>query len=254
MTITKRSILAAAIVLSGLAGAVHAADSVRIATNPPYPPMEYAQPNGTLTGFDIDLGNALCKQAKLECSWTKQNWNGIIPGLMAHKYDAVMAAMTISPERKKQMRFSDTYLVVPSSFFVSKNSALHTIDKASLEGESIGVQRGTTQDRYVTDHFGDVATIKRYQNADDLAVDMSTGRVGVAFLTRITGQRALLDPNPGEYRQAGKSRLRSHVGIAFRKNEQALAEKFDAALKTLKKNGTYQRLYDRYFSQQGEEM
>lgn len=241
------ALIAATIVLVGLAGTVQAAELVRIATNSPYRPMEYTKPDGKLAGFDIDLGNALCKQAQLKCSWTDQSWNGIIPGLLSRKYDAIMSAMTISPERKKHVLFSDTYLVVPSAFFVPADSSLHTISDAALKGKSIGVQRGTTQDRYVTKHFGSVATIKRYQNADDLAADMAVGRVDVTFLTRITGEQTLIDPHPGKYREVGKPRLQSHMGIAFRKNERALAEKFNAALKVLKSNGTFHTIYTRYF-------
>lgn len=230
-----------------------AGDNVRIATNPPYKPMEWNKPDGTLTGFDIDLGNALCKQAGLHCSWTSQSWNGIIPGLMAHKYDAIMSSMTINEQRKKHVLFSKPYIVPPSSFVAPSDSPIHKISKSTLKGKKIGVQRGTVQDNYVSDKYGDIATIKRYQNADDVAVDMDTGRLNLAFFDQITSQSALIGPHPKKYHQVGpdltkpKKYFGDGFGMAFRKNEQDLAKKFNKALDTLKSNGTYARIYKKYF-------
>lgn len=248
------SALATAIVAgAGMSAAANAADSVRIATNVPYKPMEYSLPSGELTGFDIDLGSALCKQAQLKCSWVDQSWNGIIPGLMARKYDAIMSSMTINEDRKKVLLFSEPYIVVPSAYFVPSDNNMKTPDADSLKGKKIGVQRGTVQDNYVTDKYGDEATIKRYENADDVAVDMDTGRLNIAFLDMPTGQSTLLDKKNSPYKLIGepltqpKSYFGDGFGIAFRKNEKDLANKFNKALSVLKNNGTYDRIYKKYF-------
>ena len=236
-----------------LGGVANAAEHVRIATNSPYKPMEYTKPDGTLTGFDIELGDALCKQADLKCSWVKQSWNGIIPGLMARKYDAIMSSMTIKEDRKKVLLFSTPYIIVPSGFFVPTDSSMKTPDAASLKGKKIGVQRGTLQDNYVTDKYGDEATIKRYADVDDLAVDMDAGRVDIAFADLPTGQSTLMGRKGQSYKMIGepltkpKSYFGEGFGIAFRKNEQDLANKFNKALGVLKQNGTYDKLYDKYF-------
>ncbi|WP_423822705.1 transporter substrate-binding domain-containing protein [Salinisphaera sp. SPP-AMP-43] len=248
------SVLAATVAAGGtLATTASAADnSVRIATNVPYKPMEYTKPDGSLTGFDIELGNALCKQAELQCSWVQQSWNGIIPGLMARKYDAIMSSMTINEDRKKTVLFSDPYIVVPSGWFVPADSSIKNPDANSLKGKKIGVQRGTVQDNYVTDKFGDSATIKRYANADDVAVDMDAGRLDAAFFDFPTGQSTLLSKGD-EYKNVGpaltqpKSYFGTGFGIALRKNEKDLAAKFNKALKTLKNNGTYAKIYKKYF-------
>ncbi|RJS91828.1 transporter substrate-binding domain-containing protein [Salinisphaera sp. Q1T1-3] len=238
-------------------GVAMAAKTVRIATNVPYKPMEYTTPDGTLTGFDIDLGNAICKQAGLNCKWSQQSWNGLIPGLMARKYDAIMSSMTINEERQKVLLFSDPYIVVPSGFFVPAGSKLTNPNAESLKGKRIGVQRGTVQDQYVTDKYGDEATIKRYANADDVAVDMSAGRLDIAFLDFPTGQSTLLDQ--GGYKNVGpaltkpQSYFGTGFGIAFRKNEKDLAAKFNQALKTLKQNGTYEKIHAKYFGDNGDE-
>lgn len=240
-----------------MANTAVAQDKIRIATNVPYKPMEYTTPDGSLTGFDIELGNALCAEAGLDCSWVQQSWNGIIPGLMARKYDAIMSSMTITDQRKRVLRFSAPYIVVPSGWFVPVDTDLADFDGDDLAGKRIAVQRGTVQDQYVTDKFGDSATIKRYANADDIAVDMSAGRLDAAFLDFPTGQSTLLDESDA-YKHAGpvltepKKYFGTGFGIAFRRNQKDLAARFNKALAVVKDNGTYQTIYEKYFGKTGE--
>jgi len=251
--LTVSAIATVMVASAGATAVASAAESVRIATNSPYKPMEYTKPDGTLTGFDIDLGNALCKQAELQCSWVQQSWNGIIPGLMARKYDAIISSMTINEDRKKVLLFSTPYIVVPSGFFVPTKSKLTAPDAATLKGKKIGVQRGTVQDNYVTDKYGSQATIKRYADADDVAVDMDAGRLDVAFFDLPTGQSTLLEKKGKSYKMVGtpmaepKSYFGDGFGIAFRKNQQDLANQFNKALGVLKQNGTYDKIYAQYF-------
>ena len=114
------SLLGAALI----AGVAQAQDTeqLRIGVDVPYEPMEYRTPDGELTGFDIELGNALCAQIKAECEWVVQAWDGIIPGLLARKYDAIMSSMTINDERRQTVLFSDpvsyTHLTLPTKRIV----------------------------------------------------------------------------------------------------------------------------------------
>lgn len=233
--------------------ALAAGDTVRIATDAPYAPMEYLNPDGTFTGFDIDLGNALCERAGLECSWQDQEWDGMFPGLMSRKYDAIMSSMTINERRRKQALFSDAYIVVPSAFFVAVDSPLAEISEAALKGKKIGVQRGTVQDDYITATYGKIAQVVRYQNGGDVTVDMEVGRLDAAFFDQITGQSDLIDAHPGKYHQIGpdltepKKFFGEGFGIAFRKKDTALAEQFNKALAEVKADGTYDEIYERYF-------
>ncbi|MCP1365629.1 transporter substrate-binding domain-containing protein, partial [Halomonas sp. BBD48] len=123
-------------------------DTVRFGVDVPYEPMEYRTPEGELTGFDIELGNALCAEMGIECEWIVQGWDGIIPGLMARKYDAIMSSMTINEERREQVLFSDPYFTPPSAWFAPADSNIDMPAKETLEGKNIGVQRGTLQDNY----------------------------------------------------------------------------------------------------------
>nr|WP_297459072.1 transporter substrate-binding domain-containing protein [uncultured Halomonas sp.] len=238
-----------------LAGTVQASEekSIRIGVDVPYEPMEYRLPSGELTGFDIELGNALCAEIGIECEWVVQGWDGIIPGLMARKYDAIMSSMTINPDRREVVLFSDPYFTPPSAWFAPADSEIEAAFKETLEGKNIGVQRGTLQDNYATDRFGDVADISRYATADDMVLDMEAGRLDIVFLDFPVGKSTLLDSEANEYKVVGdmitepKKYFGDGFGIAFRQRDEALAEKFNAALATLKENGTYDKLFEKYF-------
>ncbi|GEK45733.1 transporter substrate-binding domain-containing protein [Halomonas pacifica] len=243
------SILGAALV----AGTAQARDydHVRFGVDVPYEPMEYRLPSGELTGFDIDLGNALCEEIGITCEWIVQEWDGIIPGLMSRNYDAIMSSMTINDERRQTVRFSDPYFTPPSAWFAPAES-----DIDSLEGMAIGVQRGTLQDNYVTDLFGDVASISRYSTADDMVLDMEAERLDIVFLDYPVGKSTLLDSEERDYVVVGemitepKEYFGDGFGIAFRQRDEALAERFNEALATLRENGTYDEIYQRYFGEE----
>lgn len=229
-------------------------DNVRIAVNVPYEPFEYHKPGGQREGFDIELGNALCEKAKLNCSWNEQAWDSLIPGLLARKNDAIMSAMTISAERRQQVLFSDTYLTQPSAWFAPADAKLTGADLKNLSGKRIGVLRGSMQDNYLTDLYGKRNEIKRYASADDAMLDLQSGRLDMVFSDYPTGKYSLLAPaeNKGKFVQVGDKVMDAKYfdegyGIAFRKRDTALAARFNDALKEVKRDGTYQKLVDKYF-------
>ncbi|TNC79678.1 MAG: nickel transporter [Oleiphilus sp.] len=221
-------------------------EMVRIAVDVPYEPFEYKAPDGSLTGFEIDLGNAVCADIGVKCEWTIQAWDGIIPGLLARKYDAIMSSMSITEERAKKVLFSEGYYNTPSGWFGKKGAGIDVSDKASLKGKKVGVQRGTLQDNYVSDNLGDVVEIKRYTTADDQVLDLKGGRLDLVFVDFPVGEQTILkDEN---YEAVGDLvKLGDGVGVAFRKRDKDLAEKFNASLKKLKENGTYKKIMDKYF-------
>jgi arginine/ornithine transport system substrate-binding protein len=220
--------------------------TVRIAVDSPYEPFEYKNEEGKLTGFEVDLGNAVCKEIKAKCEWIIQSWDGIIPGLLARKYDVIFSSMSITPERAKKVLFSKPYYNTPSGWFVKKGT-LTSVTPAALKGKRIGVQRGTTQDNYVTKHFTSVATIKRYTTADDLTLDLRGGRLDAVLVDYPVGEKTILTDS--NFITIGdKPKLGEGIGAAFRKRDKDLAAKFNAALEKLKKNGTYDKIMKKYFT------
>lgn len=225
-----------------------AADKIKLAVDVPYEPFEYKAPDGSLTGFEIDLGNAVCAELKADCEWVIQAWDGIIPGLLARKYDVIFSSMSATSERAKKVLFSDGYYNTPSAWFGKKGMEVDVTSKDALKGKRVGVQRGTLQDDYVTNEVGaDTVDIKRYTTADDLVLDLTGGRVDLVFLDFPVGESTILkDEN---YQSIGENvQVGEGVAAAFRKRDTELAEKFNAALKTLKENGTYDEIMKKYFS------
>ncbi|MEJ6078759.1 transporter substrate-binding domain-containing protein [Vibrio sp. 1-Bac 57] len=226
---------------------------IRLSSDFTYPPFNYKDNTGKPVGFDIEIADALCKQAELKCEWVTQSWDGLIPGLLSRKSDVIMASMRITEDRKKRVLFSKKYYQTPASFVTAKD-ANFSIDKAGLTGKVIGVQVGTIHDNYVTDMYGDVATIKRYSGQDQVYLDLANGRLDTAFANSDQLVLAFLEKERGA-NFALKGKLvtdKAYVGegtaLAFRKNNKALAEKFNAAIAEIRKNGTYDKIAASYFS------
>lgn len=242
----------AAVAIMGFSATAISSETLRFGVDVPTAPMEFRLPSGELTGFDIELGNALCEQINRSCEWVEQEWSGIIPGLTSRKYDAIMSSMTINDSRRKKVLFSDPYIKPYSAWFGADTLDMEKVDKDNLEGKTIGVQRGTLQDSYVTDQFGMVADVNRYSTTTDMIMDIKTGRVDLIFLDHPAGVATLLDNNDG-YRIVGElinepeKYFGEGFGIAFRQRDEELAEQFNAALSELKENGTYDEIYQKYF-------
>ncbi|MBV7297464.1 transporter substrate-binding domain-containing protein [Enterovibrio paralichthyis] len=247
----KKWLVAAAVTAALGATAVQAKDwkDVRIAVDVPYEPFEYKAPDGTLTGFEVDLGNAVCENAKLNCSWVVQAWDGIIPGLQARKYDVIFSSMSITPERAEQVAFSQPYYNTPSGYFAPKGSDLNPADADSMKGKRIGVQRGTIQDTHATDTFGKIADIKRYTTGDDLVLDLQGGRLDIVLIDFPVGEASILGGKDGDtFEAVGETiQLGNGVGAAFRKRDKELVEIFNTSLAEVKANGKYDEIMNKYF-------
>ena len=147
--------LLAATVLAFLAGPA-SADKVKVGIEAAYPPFSAVSADGTFVGFDIDIANALCEEMGAECTLVQQDWDGIIPALLARKYDAIIASMSITEERKKKVSFTAKYYNTPAKFAQKKGAGI-TIDANGLSGKTVGVQRATTHDNFITEQRRDQA-------------------------------------------------------------------------------------------------
>jgi arginine/ornithine transport system substrate-binding protein len=244
----KKLLVAITCSLAMAAGTASAQDkqNIRIAFDVPYEPFEYRTPDGDLTGFEVELARAVCEEINANCELVVQAWDGIIPGLLARKYDAIMSSMSITEERQQMVLFSEPYYNTPSAWFAREGIDIETPNKETLEGKVVGVQRGTTQDAYVTENFSGVVDIKRYTTADDLVLDLEGERLDLVFLDFPVGEETLLTKD-GYVTLGEEVKLGQGVGVAFRKRDEELAEKFNKALEKLKNNGTYDKIMEKYF-------
>lgn len=245
------SLLVAAMFASS--ASTQAQKQIRIGVEGAYPPFSSVTESGKLEGFDIDIALELCKTIGAECSLVPQDWDGIIPALLARKYDAIVASMSITEERKKKVAFTNKYYSEAAKFVRKKGSGIQ-ISKSGLSGKSVGVQRATTYDNFITDEFGKSVTIKRYGTQDEAYLDLVAGRIDLLLGSSIVVFAGFLSTEQGaRFEFAGPSYsdpkyFGEGVGIAVRKNDTELAEKFNQAIRTIRSNGKYKAINDKYFN------
>ena len=228
-------------------------NKIRVGVEGAYPPFSWVEKDGTLKGFDIDIAMALCEEIGAECVLVPQDWDGIIPALLARKYDAIIASMSITEERKKKVAFSEKYYNTPAKFARKKGSGI-TISKAGMKGKKVGVQRATTHDNFITAEFGDSVEIKRYGTQDEAYLDAISGRVDLLLADSIAMDDGFLKTDKGkgwEFVGPGYSDPKYFgvgAGIAVRKSDGELAKLFSLAIKVIRSNGVYHRINGKYFA------
>ncbi len=254
MVNTRKVLTALALSAAAIVAAVCHAQApdwkkIRIGVEGNYPPFSQIAPNGDLSGFDIDIANAICAQLKAECTLVKQEWDGMIPALNVKKFDAIVASMTISEERKKAVDFTDPYYDVRSRW-VAKAGAFKDASPESLKGKKIAVIRNSPRAKFVADNYkgSDVLAVNK---ETDVYMELAAGRADVGFGSSVVSNEAFLKKPEGKgYAQVGplvEVGGGLGVGIAIRKGDDALREKFNGALKAIMANGTYKKLADKYF-------
>lgn len=250
----KKITLAAAGAVIALSASVASADmmKLRIGVEGAYPPFSEKMADGSIAGFDIDIANALCAKIGAECEMIEQDWDGMIPGLLSRKYDAIIASMSITPERQKRVDFTSKYYNTPSKF-VAKDGMFSDDSPATLAGKTIGVARATVQDDFLTQTYTD-SEIKRYATQDDVYLDMLAGRLDAMFADSVAQDDGFLKTDDGKgYSFFGgdhtkpESIFGTGAGVAVRKGEEELRDKFTKAIADIRADGTYMEINNKYF-------
>jgi len=249
----KKWLLAAVLTATAVSGVTQAKNwkTVRFGIEGAYPPFSWTEADGSLKGFDVDMANALCNEMQVKCKIVAQDWDGIIPSLLARKYDAIIAAMSITEERKKKVDFTGKYALIPNKFIAKKGAG---IDFNNLDGQKIAVQRATTHDKFLTDNYGEKVEIVRYGSFDEAYLDLANGRVVAVLGDASALEEGVLNKAGGDaYEFVGPSLtdpkwFGEGFGIAVRKQDKALTEKLNAAIKSLRAKGEYQAIAAKYFN------
>jgi arginine/ornithine transport system substrate-binding protein len=227
-------------------------NKVRIGVEGAYPPFSYVTPGGELAGFDIDIAKALGEAMGAEVTLVSQDWDGIIPALLAKKYDAIIASMSITEERKKKVAFTNKYYQTPAKF-VSKKGDIDEFSNEAIKGKRVGVQRATIHDRYLTDNYGKDVEIKRYGTQDEAYLDLTAGRLDMLLADSVALSDGFLKkPEGADYQFIGPDLadpkwFGDGAGIAIRKEDKELVEKFNMAIDKIRSDGTYKTIQDKYF-------
>ncbi len=224
---------------------------VSFAMEATYPPFESIDATGQIKGFDVDIAKAICAHSKLECTFTNQPWDSLIPSLKIGKFDALISAMMITEARKRQVDFTQPYYEASASFLAAKASNL-SLNEQSLKGKVVGVQNGTTFEEYIQDKYGNVVKIKAYATLQNAFLDLAAGRVDLVFgdapvildwmKQQPVDKYTLLEKPFTDTKYFGEG-----YAIAVRKGNSELLNVLNDGLKAIKSDGTYQKIVQQYF-------
>jgi polar amino acid transport system substrate-binding protein len=235
----KKMMLATAL-LALTAGGSLAQDVVRIGTEGAYEPYNYIdQATGELTGYEIELGNELCKRATLNCEFVQNAWDSIIPNLQSGNYDMIMAGMSITDEREEVIDFSQNYIPPASSAYLAL-----TADANSGEGAVIAAQTGTIQAGYVAESG---ATLLEFATPDETVAAVKNGEADAVFADKDYLAPIAADSNGELVLLANEVQLGGGVGIGMRETDTELKEKMNAAIQSMKDDGTLNTMITKWF-------
>ncbi|KQU90429.1 ABC transporter substrate-binding protein [Ensifer sp. Root31] len=250
-------IIAASLILLSGSVAAHAADrtgqTIKLGIDPTYPPLEFKKPDGSLTGFGVEITEAICAELRAKCIWVESSWDGIIPSLQARKFDIIASSMTITEKRKEQIAFSDKYSNAPSRLVAKRGSGLEPTPE-SLKGKRIGVQQGSSQETYAMAVWRPAGVeVVAYQTQDQIYSDLGSGRLDASLQASIQASDGFLKkPQGQEFEFAGQDMNDPKYfgigsGFGLRKEDAELREDVNKAIAAIVADGTYKSINDKYF-------
>jgi polar amino acid transport system substrate-binding protein len=225
---------------------------VRIAVEGAFPPFNYLDSKNNLQGFDVDIAKALCDAAQLECEFVIQEWTGMIPNLLANRYDAIISSMSMSAERREKVAFSQKYYDSPSVFIVRKGADIAGTSTQDLKNLRLGVTAATSQENFTKTFYGEVATTI-FQASPDLYKGLADGKVDIILEDKLAIYDWLANTKAGsccEFKGADIKNTEyfgDGAGIALRPSDKDLLSKFNAALEKIQASGTYDTINAKYF-------
>lgn len=233
----KNTILASAI-LALTAGAALAESHtvVRLGTEGAYPPYNFINDDGEVDGFERELGDELCARAELTCEWVTNDWDSIIPNLVSGNYDVIIAGMSITDERKEVISFSESYTQPEPSVFLGMST------DADLMGGVIAAQSNTIHASYVAETG---ATLLEFATPDETIAAVRNGEADA-----VLADKSYLQPfadADADLSLVGESVLvGGGVGLGIRQSDDELRAKFDAAIISMKEDGTLNLLLEKW--------
>ena len=228
------------------------ADALRVGVEGAYPPFSWKEADGTLKGFDIDFAHEVCKRLDRECVLVEQEWDGMIPALLARKFDTIIASMSITEERKKKVDFTVKYYNTPAKLVAKKNPGFEGT-AAGLDGKRLGVQRATTH-QCSAEKLYPGAELVLYATQDEVWQDLTSGRLDAQLSDSLQAYEGFLVLDVGQDFDFLGDALDDvecqgvGAGFAVRKEDSALRDALSKAIQDIRADGTYKVINDKYFA------
>ena len=225
---------------------------VKFATDTNYYPFEYISSDQQIVGFDIDIAKAICKEVNLKCSFQHHNFNGLLLTLTFSRYDAAIAALDITSERLKLVDFTESYYKTAPVFVGQQNEN----ESFSLEGKFIGVQANTSNQSYLSQHMKENSYIVPYFSSAEALNDLKNQKIQVVFADSAVVNHFVKQQGPNSTLTIQRVEedfvkdFSEGYGIAVKKGNDKLRKQLNEGLNIIKKNGTYDKIFQRYFLQQ----
>ncbi|MGO9420948.1 transporter substrate-binding domain-containing protein [Roseiarcus sp.] len=226
--------------------------AIRFLTADDYPPLNFTLPDGSLTGFNVDIARAICKELGIGCTIQARRWDTLIDSLAGEKGDAVIASIAASNDLRNAVDFSLPYYKTPARFIARKDAAPFAATPTGVAGKTVGVVAGTAHQAYLNTFFPR-ANAKPFVTLAELESALTSNAIAIAFADGVTfsiwlnGQQAsdCCEFRGGPYLE---SRFFGEgVGIIVRKDDDELRKAFNWALAEIMKNGVYSEIYLKYF-------
>lgn len=264
MSVSRLSL--AVVILAGLTPVVRAEDKdtgstdngsarrvvVRFLTEGDFPPFNYYDDDGVLTGFNVDLARAICTDLQAACDIKVRPWSELIPGLKASDADAVIAAHSVTAAALRDVEFTDRYFYTPGRFAARSDSPQAEITPEGLDGHSIGVAKGTAHEAFIRAFFRD-SRVVAFDNQDLAREALSGGKVeflfddgiGLAFWLNGSLSRKCCEFRGGPYFEP--KYFGNGIAIAVPKSDPDIRTLINGAIERVRQSGRFQELVDRYF-------
>lgn len=223
---------------------------LRVAVDAPYPPFAMMDKRGNLTGFDVDIANALCAELKYTCVIKAIPFDNIIPAIVAGDIDLGIAGMGITADRLKHVDFTDKYFR-SSSIYLERKGTVHALTPEGLKGLRLGAQAGTMQENYLRKHFNATSTIVTAENHDIVLEMLSKGELDLVLLDGLAGYAFLKTPAGAGLETVGgrveSDDIMDASSIAVSKKRPDLREAVNKAIQAIRRSGEYGKINRKYF-------
>jgi polar amino acid transport system substrate-binding protein len=225
---------------------------LRVLTEADYPPFNYYDEEGRLTGFNVDLARAICRELAVECDINTAEWSTLVPSLKNNEADAVIASMAITGKALADVDFTSRYYTTPARFVGKAGSGFKEISVETLQGERIAVIRGSSHEAFLRDFFAS-AQLLPYETAEQARTALKNGEADLLFGDGISLMFWIQGTSSNrccEFKGEGYTEPRyfgDGVGIAIKKGDGRLREVLDYALARVRASGRYEELMLRYF-------